>query len=313
MSNAKYEWNEFPNLLCADDLENYIKHKKHTNNSTQPQKYGNQRSYYHGGFYHYTRLDNIEKILTGKSFLLFHLGDSNDPAENEITEKNRKFALSFSTGVHENIPLWYLYAGIDGQGGRLAFKKAHIYDMIHHAEYSLIEVDENKKILAGGEKISLSKADFNCILQDVIYYEHVGDKVTLKYNTMVNHEHISWDDFKKFRNNNDAFVKGLVWYYEKETRLLNEVCDRVIQQLNPKKNYAIEMYFGNLEHVCKNLSLLFAPGVTSKEEILNSRRFPGISQFLIDTSNVQCSSLATQIKIDLCKNCPQKENNSKTK
>lgn len=312
MSNAKFKWNEFSNLARADDLENYIKYAKSKDETKCTKKYSEQRAYNHNGFYHYTQLGNINEILKGRSFLLFHPGDSNDPCEAEITEKGKKFALSFSTGVHENIPLWYLYAGIDGQGGRLTFKKAHIYDMIHQAKYSLIEVGENKNVLAGGEKISLSKADFNCILQDVIYYEHVRDKVTLKYNTMVNHEHISWDEFKKFRNNNDAFVKGLVWYYEKETRLLVEVCDRVIQQLDSQKNYAIEMYFGNLEHVCKNLSILFAPGVTSKEEILNSGRFPGISQFLIDTSNVQCSSLAAQIKMDLCKNCPQKENNSKT-
>lgn len=301
MDTAQFEWKDFPALVCADDLENYIKYAK-TNNDTGN---GAQRAYRHEGFYHYTKLYNIEKILSGKSFLLFNPGASNDCSEDSIKDKKRKFMLSFSTGIHENIPMWYLYAGVDGKGGRLSFTKSHIRDIVHCATYSLIEVDGDKKPIDGGVSISLSPSDFKCTLQDIIYYEDSGNAVTLKYNTMTNNGKVSQHEFEKFREKNDAFVKSLAWYYEKETRLLIELSDGALSLLDSDKKYAVKLYFGDLKKVLKSMRLLLAPEVREVSNLLlYTDKYPAIVQFLLNSSNVQCSGLKDQVRMNLCRSCP---------
>lgn len=306
MSEALFKWSDFPQLTSADELDNYIKYAKCGEED-------GQRAYRHDGFFHYTKLEIINDILGGKSFLLFSPGESNDPIERGISRKERRFMLSFSTGIHENIPLWYLYGGVDGRGGRLSFTATQVRDMVQNAQYSLIEVDEQKKPIDGAAAIPLSASDFDRTLQDVIYYEQRGNAVTLKYNTMTNNERIPRQEFEEFLKRNDAFVKSLPWYYEKETRLLIELTDGMMQRLDSSKQYAVKLYFGNLARVCKGMKLLLAPEAGAEDTIVHSSEYPAITQFALDSSNIRCSKLSGQIEMHLCRNCSRiEEANSKS-
>ena len=300
--SGKFQWSDFPNLKSAEDLENYMKYKKSNKDN---EKYANLRAYYHEGFYHYTKLETIEKILEGNNFLLFHPGDSNDPAEKTIQEKEYKFYLCFSTGINENLPLWYLYSGMDGKGGQLSFTKSLIYDLLHKGKYSLVERKgaDSKTILADREEILLSEDDFECTLQDVLYFGKTDQKIDLKYNTMTNHNQISCTEFEKFQNNNQEFVKSLIWYYEKETRLLVKLTEKGTRHLKDGKFYAIKLSFGHLENVRKKMKLVLAPEVETMEGYIKNEDYPHIYKFLFDTSNVKLSKHKGEVKMNLCKNC----------
>lgn len=299
---GKFKWSDFSQIKNSDDLENYIKYT----NSNKTDKYQQSRAYNHSGFYHYSKLKNIEKILDSKSFLLFNPGDSNDPIEKEIENKKHKFMMCFSTGINENIPLWYLYGGVNGQGGHLSLTKSQIYDIINNGEYSLVEV-KNRQNVGNDENIPLSPKDFKCTMQDVVYYKDNDEYVTLKYNTMTNNEKIFCNDFIEFKNRNKDFIKSLVWYYEKETRILIEINDSIISKLSKDKKYAIKLYFGNLTNTYKNIKLVLAPEALEKEEIIKSNRYPAISQFIFDTSNIVNSQFKDQVCMNLCSDCDIKK------
>ena len=79
-------------------------------------------------FYHYTRAENVKKILNGDSngnhfFFVRNISGMNDLNEAKLHEKDGKKIHSFCTccSKHEKIPLWYLYSGICGNGARLGF------------------------------------------------------------------------------------------------------------------------------------------------------------------------------------------------
>lgn len=82
-TEAKFEWKDFPKLKNAIELDNYIKYRKSTKEN---KKYANLRAYYHGGFYNYSTLKNINKILATRSFLLSNPGESNDREEKKIPD-----------------------------------------------------------------------------------------------------------------------------------------------------------------------------------------------------------------------------------
>lgn len=299
---GKFKWSDFSNIKNSNDLENYIKYT----NSNKTDKYQHMRAYNHSGFYHYSKLKNIEKILESKSFLLFNPGDSNDPAEKEIENKEQKFMICFSTGINENIPLWYLYGGVNGQGGHLSLTKSQIYDIINDGKYSLVETAD-KQIVKDGDAIILSKADYKCTIQDIVYYKNNDEYVTLKYNTMTNNEKIFCDDFIEFKNRNKEFVKSLVWYYEKETRILIEINDNIIKKMDKNKKYAVKLYFGDLSSTYKNIKLILAPEAIEKEKIIKSNKYPAITRFIFDTSNIVNSQFKDQVCMNLCSDCDIKK------
>lgn len=191
---GRFAWKDFPKLQNADDLENYIKYT----NSKNPDQYRNLRAYNHGSFFHYSKLGSIDKILGSKSFLLFNPGKSNDPMEEGINDRQYKFIFSFSTGIHENIPMWYLYGGMDGQGGCLILKKKQVSDIINNGHYSLVQLESKNRRVVDNSDISLSKGDYQCKLQDIVYCQCDKNAVFLKYNTMTNHEESMAASFEKF-------------------------------------------------------------------------------------------------------------------
>ncbi|MGN1442780.1 MAG: hypothetical protein ACI4XE_02920 [Acutalibacteraceae bacterium] len=312
MIYGRFKWSQFPELDNCLDLENYMKLTMKNKNSNK--KYRYNRAFQHNCFFHYTKLSNIEKIFGNHCFLLFNLGSSNDPLENKIENKDSIFTLCFSTGINENLPLWYLYSGVDGKGGCLCFTKSQIYSLIYEGEYFLAQVDDNKTII---DRIPIKlNEDFSCEIGDVVYMKKNGDFVDLKYNTMTNHNKISVEEFEKFKRNNPEFVKSLIWFYEKETRFVVRLTDKGKAKLKDNKKYAVILSFAKLPKTYEKIKLKLAPEACLQEitnegkciekdaqKLESISKYPNIKKWIYATSNCSNSDYVGQIKMNLCGRC----------
>ncbi len=309
----RFKWNYFPNVKNAYELDSYIKNRIPRKSDSGP--YADKRAFAHDSFYHYTTLESINKILSDNSFLLSKIGSSNDPTE---TADENVYCLCFSTGINENLPLWYLYSGIDGKGGRIGFSAAKIYKLVELGSYKLMEEYrenvEGKTEIKYKEVSNLSKSDIEVVVQDILYAKESEEFCDLKYNTMTNHKKITVEEFKKFKENNRNFVKSLIWYYEKETRVTVKLKEPIIKKLSNDKEYKVKLSFDNLPEVKNNIKLTFAPQLFDKEqseiecknrliEYLKKNNYDNIFNCILDTAKFSPSEYRGQVKMNLCKNC----------
>ena len=217
------------------------------------------------------------------------------------------YSLCFSTGIHENLALWYLYAGIGGQGVRISLTKTQIKKLIEESTYELREKtsekasdEESLKLVMELERNKTMKVAF----QNVMYYgENQHNGIDLKYNTMTNHA-IPKAEWEQYKEKHIGFCKDLIWYYEKETRLVVELIGEARREIDPNKDYVIVLKFS--EEVKRKLQLMFAPetGKADKDKLIDENA--GIKQFVLDTSRVKLSDHAGKVKMDLCRNCTKK-------
>lgn len=295
MSKSSIAWNEFGTLKNALDLEEYM-----------------QREYEHGGYYHYTTLQSIDNILGSKAFWLSSVQGFNDKKEIEFfgENANKYFSLCFSTGVNENLALWYLYSGVEGKGGRIKLTQTGIQKLIENSRYCLAIKKKNSDELI--ELFELTEKEHEYKFKDVIYFKDGEKRVDLKYNTMTNYN-ISKDEFEKYKDKNFGFYKYLIWYYEKETRLLVELKGKAKEHVkeNPladDEHYIVKMSFGDLTGVIKSLKIDLGPEFDDIEKI---KEYKNIYNFLMNTSNVSKSDYSGQIKMNLknkdCDNCKKKD------
>ena len=95
------EWKCFPYLKNANELEEYF----------------NARISGHKEFFHYTTLKAINSILQNKYFCISSVDRFNDKKDREqfgdSDEQKKYYSLCFTSGVNENLSLWYLYSGIN--------------------------------------------------------------------------------------------------------------------------------------------------------------------------------------------------------
>lgn len=312
LGRAIFAWKDFNSTKIKNckDLDNYIKYRIQNGN----EKYGENRAYYHGRFFHYTKLKNIDSILRSRSFLLSNCGNSNDPVEAEIEDIKNSFILCFSTGINENLPMWYLYSGVDGMGGCLSFTKSLIYDLVENATFSVV----CEKSDGSSDEAELVRGiDFDITLQDVIYAKigTLDNDTDIKYNTRVIHK-FNNDEFKKFKDKNSAFVKSLIWYYEKETRLLVNLKNgkrKELSDLKEQQNIVpkIRLSFKELPRVNANMKLILAPELSENPSAKNNffellSEYENIQNWLAETSNVSSSEYVGQVKMNLCNKCEYK-------
>ena len=100
------------------------------------------RANHHTFYYHYTTLTSVDNILKENGFRLLNLAEtSNDEGEKQHSadEGDVLFSVCFATGTSENLPMWYLYSGPDGKGGRLGLSKSD-FIVLRNAKVSLVEV-----------------------------------------------------------------------------------------------------------------------------------------------------------------------------
>lgn len=309
MKKAKFEWKDFDSekLKSFSDLENYIKYRKTFRKDEA--KYEENRAYFHEKFFHYTKLNFVEKILSGQCFLLSRCGTTNDPMEKDIKNKRNCFLLCFSTGQNENIPLWYLYSGVDGQGGCLTFSKSAIFDLIHKGKCSLVKKLDDKKEYEWGCDLT-EGVDYNLQFQDVLYAKNNEKTVALKYNNQ-RIANFPKDEFEKYKEKYSAFVKSIAWYYEKETRLMVELTKSGKAKLKSLQcsDVKVKLSFAEIPSFEQKIKLIFSPEIDYDNSRLLKKKmhdFPNVEKVFCDKTRFFKSEYSGQIKMNLCGNCEYK-------
>lgn len=270
-------------------------------------EYFKERIKGHKYAFHYTSLKVIDIILESKTFRISSVNRFNDTIDKnqfgEEIDQKKHFSLCFSTGKNENLSLWYLYSGIDGKGGRIGFTYKRLKKMIDASNFYLTEYDydKNKSL---GIQIPLKFGENATIkFQDVLYSRKTkGSKnVDLKYNTMTNYGKVSIEEFEKYKKINVGFDKGIVWYYEKESRLLIKLIGDAEKMIDQNKEYAI--LWKLTDEQIKNMAIMFAPEISDKSELKN---YKNINDFIFTSSRTSLSDNAGNIKMNLCSRCDYK-------
>lgn len=293
MAISPIPWNKFGAVKNCKCLEIYL----------------GGREYEHGQYCHYTSVKVADSILKNREFWISCVAGFNDTCDSEQFSEAQKYyySLCFSTGIHENLALWYLYAGIGGKGARISLTKTQIKKLIEESTYELREKTSEKasdeeplKLVMELERNKTMKVTF----QDVMYYgENQHNGIDLKYNTMTNHA-MPKEEWEQYKEKHIGFCKDLIWYYEKETRLVVELTGEARREIDPNKDYVIVLRFS--KEVKRKLQLMFAPetGKADKDKLIDENA--GIKQFVLDTSSVKLSDHAGKVKMDLCRNCAKK-------
>ena len=160
--------------------------------------------------------------------------------------------------------------------------------------------------------------DMDLEFRDMVYVrEPEGNEAcSLKYNTMTNYQ-VPKEEFRKYQENHCGFCKGLIWYYEKETRLLARVKGEAKARLDewreadrdiPDISYRIELSFD--EALMKRMKIMLAPNIREDEIAGILSGYVGIQSLLKLASPLQPSGYAGTVQFHLCKNCEKnrKEN-----
>lgn len=267
-------------------------------------KYLERSASCHKNYYHYSDIEGISGILTSGVFWVSSVKYSNDMKEhNEFGEDTYQyFQLCFSTGTTENLPLWFLYSGQNGRGARICITKSQIIKMIdsNNLDLSLVCCNDPEK-----PKIKLSPEDYKAEFKDVVYFKKEGKKHRLKHNTDVNN-YFPAKEFEKYKEENRGFFKDIVWFYEKETRLLIRVSEKLLQKdlfyHAEKAPYRLEWKIQ--PKIFKKIKITMSPYYEQN----NHADFDKICKK--DGINIKLSEYAGQVKIDLCKNCNFKKNDA---
>lgn len=291
-----WQWADFPKVKTSAELEAYLV----------------GREYNHASFFHYTGASAVNSILKNCEFWLGCASAFNDTYDKDQFKSREKevYSICFSTGINENLPMWYIYSGIDGMGARLRLTPGTVKNLITEGTYSLYEWDkENYRLGAWVMELVVGETmlyDF----RDIIYQEINSQKdiISLKYNTMTNHV-MPQSEMNTYVENHPGFKKGLIWYYEKETRLLVQLIGAAKEALQEAKEYKVVIKFS--EKILKKLSVTFAPNVVdaSRETTLN--QYDAIKKLRDSSSQVGLSefsgSVDFKLKDRLCKECGRKQ------
>lgn len=273
-------------------------------NSNDLSDFLHYRALEHNNYNHYSNLKAIDGIVSSKSFRLMPSVNSNDTKDHNADI----FNLCFATGDSESMPLWYFYGGPDGQGARLTFTKSQFNNLFNKASYKLVIGEDNKTVLEiPKDKVKIS---------DVIYYKE-SDTVRLKYSN----NNLFYDNkknnnktekgreiIKNFLSENKNSSKGLIWFYEKETRIsvdlndLDELTDKQLSDIktNIEKHKVVMSIH---EDVLKKVTLRVGPSISDIDKIILKHQ--GIKDWL--SSRIDLSTYHGTIGFDLkCKKCEHK-------
>lgn len=267
----------------------------------------------HTEYFHYTTLKNADSILNTKKLWLSPLSESaNDLVEKEVYKSSGQqcFSACFSTGTSENLPLWYLYSGVDGQGVRIGLKKNSFSRLLKNANFLLSEYDSDNRCLIGNP-MQLKCEDFKLVCRDILYVGNDSKNKNAfrsKYNGQtINNLHES--EMDKIYHDYAKFIKGLIWFYEKETRIQVEIINDKL--LDASKQYVVLL---DLNDVFQDISVRFAPEFEEiTDNLLEANK--GLKTWTL--AKIQKSEFSGQIKMNLkekiCRECEKTKKEVETK
>lgn len=166
-------------------------------------------------FSHFTSTENARKILSSGTFYLSKFNSMNDLSEAKLhdDDKDKVFSLSFCHSESLNIPLFYLYGGIDGKGCRLQFTPTKINDIIANNTVHFV----NKNNVCLRKPVNKSSYSIDC---DWIHY--VTSNGHCEYKNDEKRRYESFENAVETLKNVDKhyFIKNLIWKFEKEFRII---------------------------------------------------------------------------------------------
>lgn len=201
-------------------------------------------------FYHYTKEDNLRKILnknenSDRFFFVNNIAKMNDLDESGSHKNNAEkiHILCYSSTKHEKIPLWYLYSGLGGRGARFGFTPGKLISFLKSIDTVYPVID--------GYKVDYS----NPLLKDVdfklscgwVCYMLDGFNRVLYRNKVYAIEKYDSGSLK-----NNYFIKKYPWNYESEFRV-------VFENLREEKFETIAIRIP--ESIIPYLDVMFAPEI----------------------------------------------------
>lgn len=203
-------------------------------------------------FNHYTRLGIIEKMFLSPTsyWHVSSLRSMNDRMEaNRYKDKSDlTFAMCFSCGASERIPMWYMYAGIDGAGAKISFNKRAFSILCNCIDvvYPII----NKKV----DCTNALKRGVDFDIEDgYVCYCDFDDKnriYKIKYKGRKYIIEDSQAEEKSFLKDR-FFIKNYEWEYENEYRI-------VFKMLKPLPKYSDKIAVP-IDEVKSRISLTVGP------------------------------------------------------
>ena len=281
------KYNDFGKCMTERELSDYFRDRK----------------YGHTNFCHYTSLKVINSILKNNRIWLSSvdgLNDKNDTSQfcvEDLQVCSDYFILCLSTGIHENLSLWYLYSGIEGKGGRIRVNQTGIRKIKDCMKLSLCVAKEDNIIRTVRELNPVS--DYDLSFRDVIYYEYnKDDTVSCKYNNLTNWKCPS-KAFDELKDKEPGFAKKIIWYYEKEERLVCKLKgpahDLIQSKLSDGEKYVVCLRFD--DSCLKHMRVDLAPGIANLSDV--PREFDAIWRLIESKAVVRTSMYKDEIKFNL--------------
>lgn len=177
----------------------------------------------HTNFYHYTKIRFGLRILKSNNLRMTRLGKkSNDNKEQCIPAEKASvvFSTCFSGGDSENLPMWFLYAGVDGKGMRLSFSRKQLERLLTTPRLTLVRAEGRKK-----RYLLLSSDDYILRFKDIVY---IGDDNRNKGKSRANYRgadilKIEQAEKGAIQTECAGFCKERIWCYEGECRAQVEI------------------------------------------------------------------------------------------
>lgn len=206
-------------------------------------------------FWHYTSRESAYSIEETHEFWFNSVKKSNDLNERERCKDNI-YTFCFSQINIESIPLWYLYAGIDGQGVRFGLNTDEIKRLINTEEVIGVQNE-------GESKLKINK-DFDIFSGWVYYKKNNEDRILYYWRDKC----ISSKDNStiiEYLESKNCFIKEYEWNYEKEFRIViavhnTKIYDKVVMKIP--------------DDVIKNMVFMVGPQINDEkffEEVKNKK------------------------------------------
>jgi hypothetical protein len=230
-------------------------------------------------FCHYTKVNSLDSILQSEAIWVSKLTQMNDLNEKKRYEKmglDSFFGLCFCNSDSEKIPMWYLYAGISGNGARIRLTPAKL-------KWFLDSIKVVYPVYSGTAQPKELQINRDCVMKiGWVFYTKKDRSNTVKYKNKwynvqrecvgeasVNQEILS-EEYKNFEKNN-YFIKDYPWEYEKEFRIIFDFSKY------KEKHGCVDFDKISVPINIKDFKLMLAPEIKNLENVFT---MPGFKKFI---------------------------------
>ena len=168
------------------------------------------------------------------------------------------------------------------------------------SEYELLRFKKGEKAPIERTPLVAGKT-MQTTFRDVLYFQRNGNEpCSLKYNTMTNYK-VSPQEFDLYRKQHIGFCKGIIWFYEKETRLQVELLGKARETVTNYPDADFRVALKIPDKVLNRTKVDFGPEV--EDTLQATEGLPAVRAFLTKTSAVQLSEYHGTLSMKLCDKC----------